>query len=97
MPRWTPARRPVVCFHPEPFTTRGEARAIADMARQNGWSSVILVTTPDQAWRATVRVSRCFDGPVSVATTPLPPYLRPPEIGYQWGATLKAYTFETTC
>src|SRR5689334_4715128 len=44
---------PVVCFHTEPSTTRGEARAIAAMADQHGWRSVILVTTPDQASRAT--------------------------------------------
>lgn len=88
---------PVVCFHPEPFTTRGEARAVADMAAEHGWHSVILVTTPDQASRATLRVRRCFDGKIFVATARLPWYQWPTQILYQWGATVKAYTFQTSC
>jgi hypothetical protein len=87
----------VICFHSDPFTTRGEAREVSEMATRYGWHSVILVTTPDQAWRANVRVSRCFGGQVFVATVPLPWYLWPSQIAYQWAATVKAYTFETSC
>ncbi len=88
---------PIICFHSDPFTTRGEARSIADLAKQYGWHSVILVTTPDQAWRATVRVRRCFDGDVFVATTPLPWQEWPTQIVYQFGAAAKAFTVETSC
>ena len=42
----------LLCFHPDPVTTRGEARYIGTMAARLDWHSVILVTTPDQAWRA---------------------------------------------
>ena len=42
----------IECFHPDPNTTRGEARYIGAIAAQRHWHSVILVTTPDQAWRA---------------------------------------------
>jgi uncharacterized SAM-binding protein YcdF (DUF218 family) len=87
----------VVCFHAEPFTTRGEARAVAEMAEQHRWRSVILVTTPDQALRATLRVGRCFDGKIFVATARLPWYRWPAQIVYQSGATVKAYTVETSC
>jgi uncharacterized SAM-binding protein YcdF (DUF218 family) len=87
----------VVCFHSEPFTTRGEARAITEMAEQRGWHAVILVTTPDQASRATLRVRRCFDGKVFVATATLPWYRWPTQIVYQSGATVKAYAVETSC
>ena len=34
------------------------------------WSSVIIVTTPDHAWRARLRVERCFPGQVYVADQP---------------------------
>lgn len=87
----------VICFHSEPFTTRGEARTTAAMARRYGWHSVILVTSRDQAWRATLRVRRCFAGTIFVATARLPWYQWPTQIVYQWGATVKAYTFETSC
>jgi hypothetical protein len=86
-----------VCFHAVPETTRGEARIIGDLAKQYGWRSIILVTTPDQAWRARLRVSRCFDGEVYVSTTPLPVLQWPQQITYQWIATAKALTVETDC
>jgi uncharacterized SAM-binding protein YcdF (DUF218 family) len=88
---------PVICFHSEPFTTRGEARAIELMAQQHGWHSVILVTSPDQAKRAELRVGRCYGGEIFVATAKLPWYWYPRQVVYQAGAFLKAYTFQTSC
>lgn len=88
---------PVICFHPEPFTTRGEARAVEQLAQQHGWRSVILVTTPDQAKRAMLRVSRCYHGDISIATARLPWYWYPGQVVYQAAAMVKAYTIETTC
>lgn len=87
----------VLCCVADPTTTRGEARAIAAMARQYGWRSIILVTTADQAWRAKVRVSRCFDGEIYVATVDLRWHEWPYEIAYQWGATARAFTYERSC
>ena len=87
----------VLCIHAEPRTTRGEAQYVRRLAAEYHWRSVILVTTPDQAWRARLWVTRCFDGDVYVSTTrlPLPGWLR--QIPYQWGATVKALTVERTC
>jgi uncharacterized SAM-binding protein YcdF (DUF218 family) len=87
----------IMCFHPDPSTTRGEAQYIGRMAAADGWSSVILVTTPDQAWRARLRVSRCFPGSVFVETAPLPPSLWIGQIAYQWAASIKALTLQTNC
>ena len=48
-----PVRRvTVMCFHAVPRTTRGEAEWIGRQAKARHWRSVVLVTTPDQAWRA---------------------------------------------
>jgi hypothetical protein len=87
----------IMCFHPDPSTTRGEAQYIGRTAATDGWSSVILVTTPDQAWRARLRVSRCFSGNVYVQTTSLPLSEWFRQIPYQWAASIKALTFETGC
>jgi uncharacterized SAM-binding protein YcdF (DUF218 family) len=87
----------VLCFHAEPNTTRGEARWIADEAKRRHWRSVVLVTTPDQAWRARLRTTRCFDGDVYVATSPLPWTDWPRQVPYQWAATAKAVTLERSC
>ena len=74
----------IECFHPDLNTTRGEARYIGAIAAQRHWASVILVTTPDQAWRAHLRVSRCFPGTVYNATAHLPVWDWFRQIPYQW-------------
>lgn len=87
----------IMCFHPDPGTTRGEAEYIGTLAAEHHWTSVILVTTPDQAWRGQLRVSRCFPGKVYVATTSLPLSEWPGQIMYQWGASFKALFVERDC
>jgi hypothetical protein len=87
----------IMCFHPSPDTTRGEARYIGALAAKRHWSSVILVTTPDQAWRAHLRVSRCFPGEIYDATAHLPVVDWLKQIPYQWAASIKALTVERTC
>ncbi len=87
----------VLCFHPDPGTTRGEAEYIGRTAEQLKWRSVVLVTTPDQALRAKLRTTRCFPGQVYLATTPLPVSEWPGAVVYQWSAFVKAIFFETDC
>lgn len=87
----------VLCFHPAPLSTRGEAQAIGRLSAQYGWRSVVLVTTPDQAWRARLRVTRCFPGRVYVATSHLPLTQWFVQIPYQWAAAAKALLWQRDC
>jgi hypothetical protein len=87
----------ILCFHADPNSTRGEAQYIAAEAARLGWKSVILVTTPDQAWRARLRTTRCFSGDVYSVTAPLPPLSWIRQVPYQWAATVKALTVERSC
>ena len=87
----------VICFNPVPPTTRGEARFVGELAARYGWRSVVLVTTPDQAWRARLRMRRCFTGAVYSSTTRLPLYDWVWTIPYQWAATAKALFLEPDC
>jgi hypothetical protein len=87
----------IECFSAVPPTTRGEARWIGEQAAARHWDSVILVTTPDHAWRARLRVERCFPGQVYVATSPLPKWDWFRQIPYQWAATVKAELFQRDC
>lgn len=87
----------ILCFHADPNTTRGEAQAIGRMAQQYGWKSIAIVTTPDHAWRARLRVARCFSGEIYVSLSPLPPAYWAFAIPYQWAATVKALLFERDC
>ena len=87
----------VLCFQPSPDTTQGEAESTARLARQYGWRSVVLITTPDQTWRAELRFRRCFRGGVYAVTTPLPAGQWPYAIAYQWAATAKAELTDRRC
>jgi uncharacterized SAM-binding protein YcdF (DUF218 family) len=49
----------VLCFMPNPDTTQGEAEATARLAKEYGFRSIVLVTRPDQTWRAELRLGRC--------------------------------------
>jgi hypothetical protein len=87
----------IACMHAVPPTTRGEARDIGARGAASNWDSVILVTTPDHAWRARLRVERCFAGEVYVKTSPLPKWYWLRQIPYQWAATVKAEIFQRDC
>jgi hypothetical protein len=87
----------VICFQPKPDTTQGEAEATARLAKQYGWHSIALVTTPDQAVRAEIRFQRCFSGQIFNVTTPLPRDQWPYAIVYQWAAITKAETVDRQC
>jgi uncharacterized SAM-binding protein YcdF (DUF218 family) len=87
----------VICFQPDPLTTQGEAQAAARLARQYGWRSIVLVTTPDQDTRARIRFERCFSGGLYVETTPLPASQWIYQLAYQWAATAKALVLQRSC
>lgn len=90
-------RAKVICFNPEPGTTQGEAEGAAEFAKKYGWTSMVLVTTTDQVWRAHLRFQRCYPGEVYGVAAPVPWYDWPYAILYQWGATAKAETYQRDC
>jgi uncharacterized SAM-binding protein YcdF (DUF218 family) len=87
----------VICFDPNPGTTRGEAEYVSRLANRYGWRSLVLVATQTQAVRAELLMRRCFSGSVYVMTTPLPVSSLPYQIAYGWGALLKALVVVTAC
>jgi uncharacterized SAM-binding protein YcdF (DUF218 family) len=56
----------VVCFMPSPPTTRGEAEAIARLARSHRWTRLVVVTSTYHVTRARLLMGRCDRGSVSV-------------------------------
>jgi uncharacterized SAM-binding protein YcdF (DUF218 family) len=87
----------LICFEPDPGTTRGEAEALGKLAKQFRWSSVVLVTTRTQDSRARIIAERCFAGSTYVVTAPLPLSSWPYQIAYGWGALFKALFVDRTC
>jgi hypothetical protein len=87
----------VICFDPNPATTRGEAEFAGLLARRYRWRSIVLVATASQDTRARLRVGRCFQGKVYVVNASLPVAQWFYAIPYEWGATVKALFFQRTC
>ena len=87
----------VICFRPDPATTRSEAEFAGRLAQRYHWRSIALVTTTPQDTRARLRVRRCFPGNVSVVTAPLPAREWPYAVAYEWGATVKVLLLQKSC
>jgi hypothetical protein len=52
----------IICFHADPFTTQGEARALEDLSVQYDWKSANVLTAQFHVTRARVIVGRCYRG-----------------------------------
>lgn len=87
----------VICFTPDPYTTQGEAEGAAKMAKEYGWTSMVLVTTQDQVWRAHLRFQRCYAGEIYGVAAPVAWYSWPYAILHQWAGTAKAETYQRSC
>ena len=91
-PRWTqanqlcrlgdPAR--IVCLRPEPYSTRGEARLAARLARERGWDSLVVVTSRFHLFRARTLFERCFDGRLDLVGASNPVLRLPFAIALEW-------------
>jgi hypothetical protein len=87
----------VVCFDAVPFSTRGEARAIARLAHENGWTSVVVVTSTFHVTRARMLFRRCYRGTLAVVGTPSTWWKLPDEWASETGKLLVQLTFQRSC
>jgi len=61
----------VVCFSAHPYSTRGEARETARLARQRGWRSLAIVSSRFHLFRARLIFSRCTDVRLELVPAPV--------------------------
>jgi len=87
----------VICFNPDPATTRGEAQYTGLLAKRYRWHTIVLVATTPQDTLARLRAGRCFGGNIYVVNAPIPPSAWPYAITYEWGATIKALILQRSC
>lgn len=89
----------VRCLRPDPDTTLGEARAIAELAADESWDTLLVVTSSYQLSRASLLLGRCFDGQVLTAVAhPEMGWLEwGPRIGHEWLAWSRAIVLERAC
>jgi uncharacterized SAM-binding protein YcdF (DUF218 family) len=106
-PRWHKARRlcaagrvgraRVECFTPVPYSTRGEARAIARLAKAHGWDSVVVVTSTFHVRRARMLIGRCYHGGLSVVGVRSPWWRLPEEWATETGKLAVQLTAQRSC
>jgi uncharacterized SAM-binding protein YcdF (DUF218 family) len=87
----------LICFDPNPGTTRGEAEFAGQLAKRYHWRSVVLVATRAQDTRARIIAGRCFSGSIYLVTASLPWDNWPYQLAYQWAALVKALVLDRAC
>lgn len=89
----------VVCLHPQPDSTRAEARAAGALARARGWRKLVVVTTTHHVARASLHFRRCFEGEVSMVGAD-PPYgwrMSARQIAQEWLKVAHVTTLSRGC
>lgn len=89
----------VYCPSPDPDTTRGEARAIARVAQQQGWRHIVMVTSTYHVTRARVLLTRCFHGSVdAVSADPgVAPGRYAARVTHEWAGLAEAELVNRDC
>ncbi len=106
-PKWRTARelcsaRPaagfrVLCFEAVPFSTQGEARAIARLAGTHHWQRVVVVTSTYHVTRARMLIRRCYRGGLSMVGATSPWWRLPEEWAFETGKLFVQLTVRRSC
>ncbi|MBS1673013.1 MAG: hypothetical protein JSS74_03515 [Actinobacteria bacterium] len=82
-----------VCVHADPWTTAGEAEALAEAVREDGVRHPLVVTGGEHVMRARYIFDRCV--PMAAPVIGIDDHLNPVDWLwqpiYQWGAMVKAF------
>jgi uncharacterized SAM-binding protein YcdF (DUF218 family) len=70
-------RSGALCFRADPYSTRGEARAIARLAARRHWRTVDVVTSQFHVYRARILIKRCYRGALRMVGAPEPAWRLP--------------------
>ena len=82
----------IECFSPDVDTTEGETTAATRIARERGYSSLLVVTYWGHVSRVRMYFEQCFNGPVYVTDTPRPlSKSRKDALLHETGGYLKAF------
>lgn len=87
----------VLCFTPDPDSTRGEARAVGELAASRRWRRVLLVTSTFHVTRARMLFDRCVDGDVDAIAAPYPWTGIPAAVAGEWVKLALSLTVTRGC
>jgi uncharacterized SAM-binding protein YcdF (DUF218 family) len=87
----------VLCIRPDPFSTRGEAEAIARLAAARDWRAVDVVTSRYHVNRARLIVGRCYHRTLRVIASDPRPWDFVTGAANEWPKLALALTFRRHC
>ena len=87
----------VVCFTAVPYSTRGEARTVARLAREHGWHSIVVVSSTFHLTRAKMLFRRCYHGRLAMVGSPSTWWQLPLEWASETGKLLVQLTVQRGC
>jgi uncharacterized SAM-binding protein YcdF (DUF218 family) len=87
----------VLCFDAHPFSTRGEAEAVARLARARGWTRVVVVTSRFHITRAHLIFRRCYHDRLWFVGVPRTWWKLPVEWVSETGKLVYQLTVQRTC
>jgi uncharacterized SAM-binding protein YcdF (DUF218 family) len=85
------------CFRARPYSTQGEARAIARLAQARHWDSVIVVSSRFHLFRVRMLVQRCTDVRLDVVPAHVPWWRWPLAVASEWAKLVVAETTRRGC
>jgi len=74
----------VLCPVADEESTRGEARLIGRLAREQGWDSLVVVSSRFHLLRARLLIRRCYDGRLAMVGARPRAWRLPYEIAWEW-------------
>jgi uncharacterized SAM-binding protein YcdF (DUF218 family) len=87
----------VVCFSAVPYSTRGEARTVAKLAADQGWNSIVVVTSTFHVTRAHMLFRRCYHGGLAMVGSPSTWWRLPLEWASETGKLAVQLTVQRGC
>jgi uncharacterized SAM-binding protein YcdF (DUF218 family) len=87
----------VDCFEAVPYSTRGEARVMARLARQHGWDRLVVVSSTFHLTRAKMLFQRCYDGELAMVGSSIPWWRQPVVWASETGKLAVQLTAERGC
>jgi uncharacterized SAM-binding protein YcdF (DUF218 family) len=87
----------VLCFDARPFSTRGEAETVGRLARERGWSRLVVVSSTFHLTRAKLLFGRCYHGRLWLVGSAFPWWRLPLEWAAETGKLVAQTVFERGC
>jgi uncharacterized SAM-binding protein YcdF (DUF218 family) len=87
----------VLCFRPDPYSTRGEAEGFAQLAATKHWTSLVIVSSPTHLTRARILFGRCFHGTIDAVRSAQGKLSKLQSVFYETGKLIVEETLVRNC